>query len=103
MDAAGGGNLHEGLREAAPSLAPTGVNIFGSPGCLYEHTVSFLYLILKQIFSAVTQCFSATLKIDQISFSSITLTHAKNDKNVSLSNFFFLLSYFQAWVLGNNK
>lgn len=55
-------------------------------------TLSFLSLIPKQIFSAVAQCFSATLKIDQISFSNIILTHAKNDKNVSLSNFFFFFA-----------
>lgn len=49
-------------------------------------TASF---IPKRISSAVSQCLSAALKIDQISFSNITLTHAKNDKNVSLSSDFF--------------
>ena len=98
------GRLGSRLLSVLP--APMGVNACRNRGWLYKHTVSFLSFIPKHIFSALTHCLSATLKIDQNSFSNMTLTHAKNDKNASLSNFFFffsLLSYFQAWVLGKNK
>ena len=81
------GSLGSRLLSVLP--APMGVNACRKRGWLYKHTVSFLSFIPKHIFSALTQCLSATLKIDQNSFSNMTLTHAKNDKNASLSNFFF--------------
>lgn len=72
------------VRLPRPSLVWTSVQAQGD--C--AGTLSLSCLLCQNIFSAFTQCLSATLEIDQISFSDI-FTHAKNDKNVSLSKFLF--------------